>query len=247
MKPLLIDAYCCSGGATKGYQRAGFRVVGVDIVDKPNYCGDEFHRGDAIEFIREHGHEAALIHTGPPCQGQIAITAGNRKRSGWTDSHVNLIPETRKALDSVATPYVIENGPSKHLRPDVVLCGLMFKLPTLRHRYFELGGWSAPQPDHVGPRNHRGQLTAGWRHGHVRTWEPSECPKCGEWHQATVYGVYGQGGGKPSVEEAQRALGIDWVHDIDDLNEAIPPAYTEFIGRAFLTEEQLALPGLDAA
>jgi DNA (cytosine-5)-methyltransferase 1 len=30
-KPKLLDLYCGAGGASKGYQRAGFYVVGVDI------------------------------------------------------------------------------------------------------------------------------------------------------------------------------------------------------------------------
>ena len=116
-----------------------------------------------------------------------------------------------------------------HLRADVVLCGLSFGLPTLRHRAFELAGWQAPQPRHI---SHRGHLTAGWRHGHVRTFEPSECPACGNWHRATVYGVYGRGGGKPTVDQARHALGIDWTRDPDALNEAIPPAYTHHLGTA---------------
>lgn len=234
-RPRLLALFCRKGGDSMGYIRAGFDVTGVDIEDHFDGYPGRFVQGDAIEFAKEHGHEFDAIVAGPPCQNQIAITAGNRKRPGWTDGHVNLIPATREALDAIGKPYVIENGPSEHLRPDVVLCGLGFGLPVLRHRYFELGGWTAPQPQHVGPRNHRGQLTAGWRHRCLRTFEPSECPKHGTWCRATVYGVYGQGGGKPTVAEAQRALGIDWMHDIDDLNESVPPAYGEYLGR-FLHE-----------
>jgi DNA (cytosine-5)-methyltransferase 1 len=213
-----------------GWHRAGFDVTGVDIKDMAGIYPFKFIQGDAIEYIHDCGREFDFIAAGPPCQGQIAITAGNRGRPGWTDDHVNLIPATRAALEAVGVLYSIENGPSKHLRPDVVLCGLKFGLPTLRHRYFELGGWTAPQPEHVGPRNHRGQLTAGWRHGCLRTFEPSACPLHGAWCRATVYGVYGNGGGKPTVAEAQHALGIDWVHDIDALNESVPPAYAEYLG-----------------
>lgn len=129
-------------------------------------------------------------------------------------------------------------GVSKHLHPDVVLCGLMFGLPVLRDRYFELGGWTTDRPEHV---SHRGHLTAGWRHGHLRTWEPSECPACGEWHRATVYGVYGRGGRKPSAAEAQAALGIDWTDRLAELNEAIPPAYTQWIGERFAASQNLDL------
>jgi DNA (cytosine-5)-methyltransferase 1 len=240
-RPRLLDLYCRKGGAAMGYIRAGFDVVGVDIEDHADGYPGTFVQGDAIEYAKQRGHEFAAIHASPPCQGQIAITAGNRARKGWIDNHVNLIPDTREALDAVGQPYVIENGPSEHLRPDLTLCGLTFGLPTFRHRYFELGNWTATPPEHV---SHRGHLTVGWRHGCLRTVEPSVCPKHDRWCRGTVYGVYGQGGGKPSVPQAQAALGIDWMTDIDDLNEAIPPAYTEYIGRQLichLMPQQLGL------
>ena len=231
----MLDAYCRMGGSSAGYVAAGARVIGVDKKDcSDGYAGHEFVQGDAIAFIRRYGHLFSLIHTGPPCQGQIRITKANRKRDGWTDKHVNLIPDTRAALDDVGVPYVIENGPSEHLRSDVELCGLMFGLPLLRHRAFELGGWSATQPEHPGALNHPGELTIGWRHGCLRTIEPTTCPLHRRWCRGTVYGVYGKGGGKPSVPDAQRALGIHWMDDIDDLNEAIPPAYTSWLGREFV-------------
>jgi hypothetical protein len=114
----------------------------------------------------------------------------------------------------------------------------MFNLPTLRHRSFEFGpGMRVPRaPKHPGPLNHPGHLTIGYRHGCRRTQEPSTCPKHQRWCRGTVFGVYGQGGGKPTVEQAQRALGIDWMDDIDDLNEAIPPAYAEYLGRQSLEQ-----------
>lgn len=227
----ILDAFCRKGGSSAGYVAAGFHVTGVDIEDHSDgYAGHEFIRGDAVEFIKQHGHEFHAIHAGPPCQNQIRITKGNRGRKGWTDNHVNLIPETRAALDAVGRPYVIENGPSEHLRPDVELCGLMFGLPILRHRYFEIANWRTLAPAHPGPLNHRGHLTIGWRHGCHRTVEPSICPKHDKWCKGTVYGVYGKGGGKPTVPQAQAAMGIDWMDTIEDLNEAIPPAYTEWLG-----------------
>lgn len=228
----LLDLYCCQGGATRGYQLAGFEVTGVDIMPQSRYCGTHFHQADALEFVRDNGAFILsyfdAISASPPCQGQIRITKANRKREGWTDDHVNLIPETRELLDDLGLPYVIENGPSEHIRPDITLCGLMFGLPILRDRSFEIGHWPVPVlPDHP---THRGHLTIGWRHGCRRTLEPSLCPKHERWCKGDVYGVYGKGGGKPSVAEAQRALGIDWVDRIEDLNEAIPPAYTQWIG-----------------
>lgn len=238
-KPRMLDLCCRKGGAAMGYLRAGFEVDGVDVEDhSAAYPGNFVHQGDGVAYLLNHGHRYDAVHISAPCQANIPITAANRKRPGWEDGHINLLPAFREAAAFAtggreATPVVLENGPSKAIRPDVVLCGLSFGLPTLRHRSFEFHGPVRPtQPPH---QSHRGHLTIGWRHRCLRTVEPSVCPKHGKWCRGTVYGVYGQGGGKPSVADAQRALGIDWMDDITDLNEAIPPAYTEYIGRAFLS------------
>ena len=213
---LLLDAFCCRGGATRGYQDAGFHVVGVDVEDQPDYCGDDFVRADAPTFIREHGHEFDAIHASPPCQDRIAITAGNRGRTGWTDDHVNLVPATRAALAAVRTvtgaPTVIECGVGPHLRRDLQLCGEMFALAVIRHRDFEIDGADVPQPAHL---PHRGRV-AGMRHG--------------QWFTGPYFAVYGSGGGKGTVAQWQTAMGIDWTADRRALAEAIPPAYTRHIG-----------------
>lgn len=232
----LLDLCCRKGGAAAGYLRAGFEVTGVDIEDHSDGYPGTFIQGDAVKFLERHGGNFDAVHISAPCQANIAIVQANRKRKGWTDNHVNLLPAFREAAEWACdsrTPVVLENGPSKAIRPDLVLCGLSFGLPTLRHRSFEFYGPVRPeQPPH---QSHRGHLTIGWRHKCLRTVEPSVCPKHGKWCRGTVYGVYGKGGGKPSVPDAQRALGIDWMTEIEDLNEAIPPAYTEHIGRAFLS------------
>jgi DNA (cytosine-5)-methyltransferase 1 len=237
MKPTLLDLCCRKGGAAAGYIRAGFNVVGVDIENHSDGYPGEFVQGDAVKFVERYGGNFDAVHISAPCQDNIAITAANRKRKGWTDYHVNLLPDFREAVmwavDS-RTPVVLENGPSKAIRPDLVLCGLSFGLPTLRHRSFEFHGPATARPLTLPHQSHRGHLTIGWRHGCLRTVEPSVCPKHERWCRGTVYGVYGKGGGKPSVADAQRALGIDWMTGIEDLNEAIPPAYTEYIGQAFM-------------
>lgn len=215
-KPRLLDLFCCAGGAGMGYHRAGFDVVGVDINPQPNYPF-EFHQADAVGFALDHDHEFDAIHASPPCQANIAITAGNRGRDGWVDDHVNLVPATREALTWIGKPWVIENGVTGELRGDLRLCGLMFGLPTFRHRLFEVDGFALMSPGHP---SHRGFRTAGWRHG-VK-------------YAGNVYGVYGDGGGKPTIAQAQKALGIDWTDVRDELNEAIPPAYTEFVGHQLM-------------
>jgi hypothetical protein len=245
-KPILIDLYCCAGGATKGYQRAGFYVIGVDRDPQPNYCGDAFVQMDALDFLAalaQFGQvhvpgygilrlaDIAAFHGSPPCQAHTALTKGNRER-GWEDEHVDLIPETRDFFEWFGLPYVIENVQGAPLRRDLTLCGEMFGLAVIRHRYFELGGWSMEQPEHV---EHRGRV-AGMRHG--------------EWFEGPYFAVYGDGGGKGSIEQWEQAMGIDWVKKGDikarrrTIAEAIPPAYAAFVGYGLmehlLSEERAA-------
>lgn len=207
-KPRLLDLFCCAGGAAKGYQRAGFDVVGVDIKPQPNYPF-EFHQGDALEFLAAHWREFDAIHASPPCQASCALTAGTNKGREYPQ----LIPDTRAALAKLNVPTVIENVQGAKVRRDVTLCGEMFGLGVIRHRYFELDGWTMPQPAHV---PHRGRV-AGYRHG--------------KRFEGPYVAVYGRGGGKGTIAQWQTAMGIDWTADRVELAEAIPPAYTEYIGR----------------
>ncbi|MDY0809891.1 DNA methylase [Kitasatospora purpeofusca] len=208
----VLDAFCCAGGAGSGYAAAGFDVTGVDIAPQPNYP-HRFVQGDAVEYIRAHGHEYDLIHTSPPCQHDCTLTAGTN--AAKRDTYPDLLEPTRAVLDAVGRPYVIEQPPggaSRRMRADLTLCGEMFDLRVIRHRIFELGGWFALQPPHV---PHRGR-TAGYRHG-VR-------------HEGWYFQVYGNGGGKGTVAEWQDAMGIHWTAERRELAEAIPPAYTHLIG-----------------
>lgn len=213
----VLDAYCRKGGSSAGYKRAGFHVTGVDVEDhSEGYAGDEFVQGDALEFILEHGHEFDLIHAGPPCQADCALMAGTN--ADMVHGHVSLLAQTRDCLKRVGRPYVIEQPIGKaKMRRDVLLCGLHFGLKVFRHRQFELGGWSMPNPAHP---SHSGHRVAGWRHG--------------TYYEGDMFAVYGDGGGKGSVADWQRAMGIDWMTDKKDLAEAIPPAMTEFLGFGFL-------------
>jgi DNA (cytosine-5)-methyltransferase 1 len=220
-KPILFDICCGLGGATKGYQRAGFYVIGVDIAPHPDYCGDEFVQSDGLAFLVANGRDADGIHTSWPCQASSSATKGNRKREGWTDDHIDLNPAGRALLDAIGRPYVMENVMSSVLRPDVVLCGLMFGLRVFRHRKHELGGWSMPQPPMP---SHRGHRVSGWRHG-VK-------------YEGDMLAVYGNGGGKATVEECREGLGIDWSWDRDQLVEAVPPAYYKFIGHHLMAALQ---------
>ncbi len=215
----VLAAFCGVGGDTAGYRKTGAHVTGVDMQPLKRYCGDAFHQGDAIEFIRRYGHTFDLIHAGPPCQFDCTLTAGTNasRRSGYPD----LLNPTRDALESTGVPYVIEQPPgraSKRMRVDVTLCGEMFGLGVIRHRNFELGGWSTEKPKHL---PHRGRV-AGMRHG--------------QWFTGPYFAVYGDGGGKGTVAQWQEAMGINWTDVRKEIAEAIPPAYAEWIGRAFLAQ-----------
>jgi hypothetical protein len=205
-----LDLFCGVGGASRGYADAGFDVTGVDRAPQPNYPYP-FHQADAITFLIEHWREFDAIHASPPCQSSTALTKGTNKGREYP----NLIPATRALFKRLPLPTVIENVEGSDLRRDLILCGEMFDLGVIRHRYFELS-WSVPQPAHF---EHRGRV-AGWRKD--------------AWYEGPYFAVYGKGGGKGSVAEWQQAMGIDWTDVRTELAEAIPPAYTEYVGTHLL-------------
>lgn len=202
MKPRLLDLFCCQGGAGKGYADAGFEVVGVDINPQPRYPF-EFHRANALEFVAKHGGEFDAIHASPPCQ-LYSIT---HHITGA--DHPDLIGDTRDALLAAGLPYVIENVEAAHpfLIAPAVLCGAMFGLHTYRHRLFETN-WTLSAPSH--PR-------------HVaRTTKMGRRPIDGEFMHIV--------GNFSGVARGREVMGMPWATR-DGLREAIPPAYTEWIGR----------------
>lgn len=215
-RPRVLDLFCCAGGASMGYYRAGFDVVGVDIVPRPAYPFP-FILGDALDAAREMCQEFDLVHYSPPCQASCALTKGTNR--GRRD-HLDLIPQVREVCEWYGVPYVIENVQGAKLRKDLLLCGEMFGLSVLRHRYFELGPYWTPRP--VPHQPHRGPVR-GWRHG--------------VWRDGPYIAAYGKGGGKGSVTEMQQAMGITWTDVHEELTEAIPPAYTEHIGRDFIADD----------
>jgi hypothetical protein len=233
-RPLLLDLFCCAGGAGMGYRRAGFEVHGVDIAPRPNYPF-AFTRADALTFLADliasgEIRRYAMVHTSPPCQDKCTLTVGTNRSRGWGGAHEDLVGPTRDLLEKTGLPYVIEqpNGRAK-IRKDLTLCGEMFGLGVIRHRNFELGHWTTVRPAHV---PHRGRVS-GWRHGQK--------------HAGPYVAAYGSGGGKPTVPELQAAMGIGWTEVRQELTEAIPPAYATWIGRAFLTARTDALPSARAA
>lgn len=233
MRPRVLDLFCCAGGAAKGYQRAGLEAVGVDIVPRPNYCGDDFWRRDAPGLLRSLSttpwgfDQFDLIHASPPCQERSTLTTGTNRANGWGREHDQLVPAVRDLLERTGLPYVIEQ-PTGHgglIRADLRLCMDIFPIGdppwVQRHRDFEIHGFTVEQPKH---RPHRGYVR-GMRHGVHR-----DGP-----YVAAYVAAYGSGGGKAPVPEMQHALGIDWTDVREELTEAIPPAYTQWIGSQFLS------------
>lgn len=221
-KPLLLDAFCCAGGATRGYQHAGFHVVGVDTEPQSEYCGDEFYQADAISFITEHGHKFDAIAASPPCQRYSPLNAYNHK------DYPDLIAPVRKTLRAAARPYVIENvaAASPELMNPVMLCGSMFGLTVYRHRLFET---SFPLPTPIHPA-HAARCV---RNGYLPTVDRPFMTITGGKHSHSWR------------EAANTAMETPWMRTIRQVCEAIPPAYTRYIGTHLLSF--LGLFGLVAA
>ena len=206
----LLDLFCGAGGAAQGYADAGFEVVGVDRDSQPNYPF-EFIRDDAIDWLRWRGDVGFdAIHASPPCQAYSTQTADKSR-------HERLIEPIRDLLIVSGLPYVIENveGAKKELIDPVRLCGSSFGLNVRRHRYFETN-W----PLEGKPCNHK------WQTPRFRSLDNSMV-KAGK--LASVVGVHGHINYPGEFALRQKAMGIDWMTN-DELVEAIPPAYTRFIG-----------------
>jgi DNA (cytosine-5)-methyltransferase 1 len=214
-KPRLIDLYCSAGGCTKGYQRAGFHVIGVDIEPQPRYCGDEFIQMNALEFLERYLNgeypEADAFGASPPCQRYTELAKIWRAQGPEYDKkHLDLIPQTRKLLQATGKPYVIENVPGAPLECPIELCGNMFGLRVYRHRLFESNVFML-MPPHVAHKDNT--------------------PRAG-------YGVSSKGyisvaGHMGNIDYVKQAMGIDWMIG-DELSQAIPPAYTQWIGERLL-------------
>jgi DNA (cytosine-5)-methyltransferase 1 len=205
-----------------GYSRAGFEVVGVDINPQPRYPF-EFHQGDALAFLRKHGHEFDAVHASPPCQ---RYSQALNCRPGVRELHPDLLASTRRALKRAGKPYVIENVPSSPMKNYVTLCGLTFGLRIWRHRWFETT-FHVEDPGHI--KHKRGAMVRGEIFsvfGH-----PGGTHSC--WRRYKLASGKLQEFSRGTAAEWCAAMGIDWM-DRKTLPQAIPPAYSEYIGRALM-------------
>lgn len=210
-RPRLLDLFCGAGGAGAGYHAAGFDVIGVDIAPQPDYPFP-FLRADALSVDLRGFH---VVHASPPCQLYSVATPPERR-----EQHPDLIaPMRRRLAEAARLPggplvWVMENVPGAPLDNPVTICGDSLRLGVRRHRLFESN-----------------RPLVG-----TRCWHDRPTPTIG------VYGSYGQRTGRkpvdgetsPSTEQARAAMGIDWM-PWPALTQAIPPAYTYWLGVQIIT------------
>ena len=223
-RPLLLDLFCCAGGAAMGYYQAGFEVVGVDLKPQPHYPF-EFEEGDALAVLEGtsttvwHLEEFSAIHASPPCQPfSQAVKKVNRPK------HADLVEATRTALRATGLPYIIENVPRAPLLDPITLCGSSFGLPIRRHRKFES---NVPL------------MALPCAHG---AFEAKYPPAWNRTNPLRVLSISGGYTGKVDLEEHKAAMGVDWDVTPHELSEAIPPAYTRFLGEQLLERMSDATP-----
>lgn len=214
-----LDLFCGAGGASMGYHRAGFEMVGVDLANQPRYPFT-FIQAGALTFLSEPWVDLsvfAFIHASPPCQ-HYSDLAG---RNGNADAHPDLIGQVRELLEATGLPYVIENVEGAPLIDPVTICGTERGLTSgwyrlRRHRLFETN-WQLTSPGCGCAGDGRPIID-------VSGGGPTHAPR-----------IDGGGGRtyKGTVAQKRAAMGIDWMTGTE-IVEAIPPAYTEYIGHQLL-------------
>ena len=209
-RPRLLDLFCGAGGAAMGYHRAGFDVVGVDINPQPRYPF-EFVQMDALEAFDHFGwNDFDAIHASPPCQH---FSQMSKCRHGLAETYPDLVDPARQLLIASGKPYVIENVTGSPLQNWAQVCGSGLGMTLQRHRWFESNVplWGVPCA--------HGQNAWNPDYGHATGRKRRRVPVIGEWRI------------KKHLQD--EAMGIDWM-TLPELSEAIPPAYTEFIGNQLL-------------
>ncbi len=199
-RPLLLDLFCKAGGTSAGYHRAGFDVIGIDIKPQRHYPFP-FIQADVMAGLPVDIAQFDAIAASPPCQAYVSLS----KNRGYPD----LIDTTRELLIATGIPYVIENVPGAPLRNAIKLCGTMFGLLVIRHRLFETS-FEIPYFGHPSCNHVRKGIKLGRRPDRNKNYH-------------CVVGNFND------VEFARIAMDINWMTQ-GELAQAIPPAYTEYVG-----------------
>jgi DNA (cytosine-5)-methyltransferase 1 len=212
VRALLLDLFCCEGGASAGYAAAGFDVIGADNDARalrrypwPSYHGD-WRAGLAWAL---DSYDIAAIHASPPCQAYS--TTRNMAGTGGAEKFPALVPDVRQALQATGLPYVIENVPGAPMPDAVMLCGRAYGLRSARHRLFESSTWI---------------MSAGCACG-----RDAGIPICGHGVPSSYRARTGH---SPKLAERKAAIGAPAWMSREGLRESIPPAYTQHIGEQLL-------------
>lgn len=226
MRPRLLDLFAGAGGASVGYHRAGFDVVGVDNRPQPRYPFT-FHQADALEFAATFDWSTVdAVHASPPCHDHSTVTGRNRKASGPKGTGW-MLDATIDLLVALGKPFVVENVdtadfPRKVYR--IRLCGSSFGLDVRRHRWF-----ATNVPMLAPPCSHRLQ-TPRFRSLDSR-----------QKSLASVIGVHGHLNYPGEFALRCAAMGIDWMTNAE-LSQSIPPAYTTYVGEYLLAAIREEVP-----
>lgn len=215
--PELLDLFSGAQGAGVGYARAGFRVTSYDLVEHAKAPGiAEFEVGDALDLLADTQFldRFDVVHTSPPCPRYSV----SRHATGRGDDHPDLVGPVRDLLRRWGGTYVIENVPGAPMPEAVLVCGAAMGLVSIRrHRLFESNallmtpGCACDAQGSVSVFGHSGEdrrKATRVKHGHVRKHVP--------------------------IDEVRRLMGVEWMTDRSDVSDAIPPAYTQYLGEQLI-------------
>lgn len=223
----LLDLFCCCGGISKGFHDAGFECTGVDIKDGHQYPY-EFILSDVFDLKKSFFEEFDLIHASPPCQ--YYIHTNKYRKTDYPD----LLPKTRELLLKTGKPFILENVVGAPLRKDLILCGEMFGLRVIRHRIFEVNGFTVLQPFHV---KHKLSVMNGTA---IAVYSGGVNPGFfGDKQKQKEYRQFRKTLKKPTLEDKKQAMGIDWIDDEKHLTQMIPPKYSEYIAKFILVHKHM--------
>jgi DNA (cytosine-5)-methyltransferase 1 len=210
---LVLDLFCGAGGAAMGYHRAGFDVTGVDISPQPRYPF-EFRQGDALDVFHSYPvwvENFDAIHASPPCQDY------SRAMRHLAGDYPRLIGQVRDLLSATGLPWVIENVLGAPLPVQDTLDG---------SHGAELCGTMFGLPV--------------WRHRLFETSFPVALPR-GCDHSAQPMNPHRaiRPGGRTTEPAWREAMGVGWMNRPEG-RDAVPPAYTEYIGRQLMMAMEVA-------